>query len=164
MKTQISVEHVTIETQRSFEDVVKAFESQVGSLEVQGWHGVEEATDRNSFEKSLTNFLGPSGFTRFLTVDHGRWMALFGKPCKFMMYTIGNPLIAFTMTKHEIEAGLDVPVRVAIYEHETGETRFVYNTPSSLMSSLKNKDAQYAAIALDNKLEELAESVTGVRA
>jgi len=39
---------------------------------------------------------------RFLTVDHGAWMARVGLKAKARMYTIGNPLIARTMleTRH----------------------------------------------------------------
>jgi len=47
-------------------------------------------------------------------------------------------MIAITMIEHDIEAGLDVPVRLAIYEQPDGKTRLVFNTPSSLMSGLHN--------------------------
>ena len=58
------------------------------------------------------------------------------QPTRFIQYTIGNPMIAITMIEHDIEAGLDVPVRLAIYEHADGRTRLVFNKPSSLMSGL----------------------------
>jgi uncharacterized protein (DUF302 family) len=62
-----------------------------------------------------------------------------GRPTRFILYTIGNPLIAITMIEHHIEAGLDVPVRLAIYEQPDGKTRLVFNRPSSLMSGLGNE-------------------------
>ena len=77
------------------------------------------------------------------------------------MYTIGNPLIAITMMRHDIEAGLDVPVRLAIYEHTDGKTRLVFNKPSSLMSRLRNVAVQDAACRLDAKMMALGETVTG---
>jgi hypothetical protein len=43
------------------------------------------------------------------TVDHGQWASLEGHPHKLKMYIIGNPLVAVTMVRHDIEAGLDVP-------------------------------------------------------
>ena len=64
----------------------------------------------------LLDNAGPSGFTRFLTLDHGEWLTQRGPPAKFLLYTIGNPLIAITMLEHDVEAGLDVPVRLAIYD------------------------------------------------
>ena len=107
--------------------------------------------------------LGPSGFTRFLTIDHGEWVSKQERPARFMMYTIGNPLIAITMMRHGIEAGLDVPVRLAIYEHSDGKTRFVFNKPSSLMSGPQSVAVQDAAYKLDAKLMALGETATGAK-
>jgi hypothetical protein len=46
------------------------------------------------------------------------------------MYTIGNPLIARTMLEHSVAAGLNVPIRILIYEDaESGTTRLVYDLP-----------------------------------
>ena len=81
-----------------------------------------------------------------------------------MMYTLGNPMIAITMIEHDIEAGLDVPVRLAIYEHSDGKTRLVFNTPSSLMSGLGNAAVHSAALKLDAKMIALGEAVTGAKA
>jgi uncharacterized protein (DUF302 family) len=81
------------------------------------------------------------------------------------MYTIGNPLIAMTMLKHEVAAGLNVPVRIMIYEETgSGTTRFVYDLPSSLMSFLGNEQVMNAARKLDEKLIALAVDVTGSEA
>ena len=57
-----------------------------------------------------------------------------------------------------------VPVRLAIYEHADGKTRFVFNKPSSLMSGLRNALVQDAAHKLDAKLMALGEAVTGAKA
>jgi hypothetical protein len=108
--------------------------------------------------------LGPSDFTRFLTIGHGTWLTLQGRPIRFFQYTIGNPLIAITMMRHHVEAGLDVPVRLCIYEHPDGRTRLVYNTPSSLMSGLDEEEVTAAALKLEAKMAALAESITGARA
>ncbi|NYH25969.1 DUF302 domain-containing protein [Paraburkholderia bryophila] len=162
MIKQIQVSQVTISTTRPFDDVIHAFESQVGSLEETDWQQVvSDSSDKGAFEQRINESLGSSGFTRFLTVDHGKWMALQGHPSKFVMYTIGNPFIAITMLRHDVEAGLDVPVRIAIYEHHSGDTRFTYNIPSSLLSGINNPSLHEAALKLDSKLMALAESVTG---
>ena len=73
-------------------------------------------------------------------------------------------MIAITMIEHHIEAGLDVPVRLAIYEHPDGRTRLVFNRPSSLMSGLRNEAVHNAALKLDAKMMALGETVTGVQA
>ena len=67
--------------------------------------------------------------------------------------TIGNPLIARTMVEHDIAAGLNVPVRLMIYEDAASRTtRLAYDLPSSLMSGLQNEKVAAAAKKLDAKL------------
>ena len=159
----IHVEHVTFVTDRPFEAVVAAFEEQVGTLEEVGWDWIPAAAKDNAdFERLVKTHLGPSGFTRFLTIDHGTWVTQQGLPTKFLLYTIGNPLIAITMLRHGIEAGLDVPVRLAIYEDQAGKTRLVFNKPSTLMSGMKSAAVTAAAQKLDAKMLELGTAVTGV--
>ncbi len=101
---------------------------------------------------------------RFLTVDHGAWLARIGLNAKARMYTIGNPLIAQTMLKHDIAAGLNVPVRLMIYEDAANRTtRLVYDLPSSLMIGLQNEMVAAAAKKLDAKLIALAIHATGAQ-
>ena len=165
MIQQITVEHVTFISDRPFDAVLRAFHEQVGSLEETGWAAIPAASaDQRDFERRVRDVLGPSGFTRFLTIDHGEWLTLQGRPTRFIQFTLGNPLIAITMMKHHIEAGLDVPVRLCIYEHSDGKTRLVFNTPSSLMSGLGNEEVKAAALKLDAKMMALAEAVTGSKA
>jgi hypothetical protein len=44
---------------------------------------------RIDFERPVREVLGPSGFTRFLTIDHGDWVSKQERPTRFLMYTIG---------------------------------------------------------------------------
>ena len=99
---------------------------------------------------------------RFLTVDHGAWLKHIGLSAKAKMYTVGNPLVAATMIKFDLEVGLNVPVRLLIYEHTaTGTVRLAYDLPSSLMSRLHNENVAAAARKLDIKLIALAERAAG---
>jgi uncharacterized protein (DUF302 family) len=102
---------------------------------------------------------------RFLTVDHGAWLTRIGLKARARMYTIGNPLIAQTMLKHDIAAGLNVPVRLMIYEEvATRTTRLAYDLPSSLMSGLQNEKVASAAKKLDAKLVALVIQAGGADA
>ncbi len=159
----LNVRHLEYETTRSFEEVVNAFEGAVGTIEDIGWASIPVASkDKADFEARVRDRLGPSGFTRFLTVDHGVWLTLNGQSAQVLMYTIGNPLIAITILKHDIAAGLNVPVRLTIYRHEaSGTTRLGYDLPSSLMIGLGNPAVTDAAEKLDAKLAALAEHATG---
>jgi uncharacterized protein (DUF302 family) len=117
------------------------------------------------FEASVQSRAGSSGFMRFLTVDHGAWLTRIGLKARARMYTIGNPLIAQTMLKHDIAAGLNVPVRLMIYEDAASRTtRLAYDLPSSLMSGLKNRKVTAAGKKLDAKLVALAIHATGADA
>jgi uncharacterized protein (DUF302 family) len=166
MRTTFTVHHNEHVSSRSFEEVVSAFESAVGSVEETGFPALLAATKNvEEFETSVHSREGTSGFMRFLTVDHGAWLARIGLNAKARMYTIGNPLIARTMLEHDITAGLNVPVRLMIYEDALSRTtRLAYDLPSSLMSGLQNEKAAAAAKKLDAKLIALAIHATGAEA
>ena len=100
----------------------------------------------------------------FLTLDHGAWLGIFGNAAKAVMVVLGNPLIAITMIKHDIRVGLNVPVRIYIYEGADGHTRVAYDLPSTLMSGLDDADVTEAARKLDAKLIALAETISGATA
>jgi uncharacterized protein (DUF302 family) len=154
------------DSNRSFADVVAALEAAVGSVENEAFADeVSEARDPSGFEARMHKHESTSGFMRFHTIDHGAWLAALGNSAKARMYTIGNPLIARTMIKHDLGVGLNVPVRIAVYqEPSSGKVRVAYNLPSSLMSALENNDVSEAAQALDAKLIALAEKVSGAKA
>jgi uncharacterized protein (DUF302 family) len=166
MKTTFTVHHNEHVSSRSFEEVVSAFESAVGSVEETGFPALLASTkSAKEFETRVKSREGTSGFMRFLTVDHGAWLARIGLNAKARMYTIGNPLIAQTMLKHDIAAGLNVPVRLMIYEDAASRTtRLAYDLPSSLMSGLQNEKVTAAAKELDAKRIALAVHATGAEA
>jgi uncharacterized protein (DUF302 family) len=97
---------------------------------------------------------------RFLQLDHGGFLKLLGHSGKVKQYTIGNPLIAVTMLRHDVGAALYVPLRVVVYEASDGRTHFAYDRPSSLMDRLDNEELSAAARELDAKLAALVERVT----
>ncbi len=166
MIQELRVQHVVHVTARSYEAVVAAFETAVGSIEEVGWPALPGgARGEGEFRSRIEEHLGPSGFTRFLTLDHGDWLKLYGQDAKVVMYTLGNPLIAVTMLRHDIRAGLNVPVRVVIYRDEaSGTTRLAYDVPSTLMGNIADEACLAAARSLDAKLAALAERVTGTTA
>jgi uncharacterized protein (DUF302 family) len=165
MKQVYQVQHNEHVTRLPFEEVIQAFERAVGSVEGGFPQLIATSRDKAEFERLLREREGPSGFMRFLTADHGAWARLEGMRFRGKMYTIGHPLIAMTMLKHEVAAGLNVPLRIMIYEDPgSGTTRFTYDLPSSLMSVLGNEQVMDAARKLDEKLIRLAVDVTGSEA
>ena len=73
---------------------------------------------------------------------------------------IGNPLIAITMMRHDVTAGLFVPVELLIAEEEDDRSALTYVVPSSLMVVEENEPLRAAALQLDAKLAALAAKVT----
>ena len=161
--TLIHCEHVSA---RSFDEVVAAFRAAVGAGDGEAFRkAVQASTGPGDFETRMRTAEGSSGFILFLEADHGAWMARVGLQARAKLYIIGNPLIARTMIEHEIGVGLNVPVRVLIYEEpRTGTCRLAYDLPSSLMARLKNDMVTKAAKRLDQKLSALAETATGASA
>ena len=166
MIDEFTVRHHEHISARSFDEVIATFEAAVGSVEDGGIEDDAEATRSPSdFAARIRSREGPSGFMRFLTIDHGAWLARNGLIAKARMYTIGNPLIAWTMIKHDLGAGLNVPIRLMIYEEPGSRTvRLAYDLPSSLMSRLSDEEVAAAARKLDAKLGALAELATGAPA
>jgi uncharacterized protein (DUF302 family) len=69
------------------------------------------------------------------------------------------------MLERDIAAGLNVPVRLMIYEDAVSRTtRLAYDLPSSLMSGLQNEKVAAPAKKLDAKLIALAIHATGAEA
>jgi uncharacterized protein (DUF302 family) len=166
MRDESVLIHCEHESERTFDEVVSAFERAVGVADGKAFQRiVATSTDEGDFERRVQAFEGPSGFMRFLDIDHGAWMTRIGLGARCKLYILGNPLIARTMLKHDLGVGLNVPVRVMIYEDQrTGRTRLAYDLPSSLMSRLGNENVTVAAKHLDEKLAELAKIATGAEA
>ncbi|HTW88502.1 MAG TPA: DUF302 domain-containing protein [Candidatus Binataceae bacterium] len=161
--TLVHREHVS---DRPFDAVILAFEAAVGAVDDQVFRAeVKAATGVEDFERRIRAFEGPSGFMRFMQIDHGAWLARIGIAARAKLYILGNPLIARTMMEHDLGAGLHVPVRMMIYEDShSGGCRVAYDLPSSLMARLGNRRLLAAAARLDQKLIALAELISGVSA
>ncbi len=160
---KLQVEYVELVSDLPFEAVVEAFEKATGTVEGSGYsHAVAGAKTTAEFEEIVRKQESASGFMRFLTLDHGAWMKKFeGTTAKAKMYTIGNPLIARTMLRHEMAAGLNVPVRIIIFQDAEKKTRLGYHVPSSLMAAYGNDAVMAACQDLDAKLERLAKTAIG---
>jgi uncharacterized protein (DUF302 family) len=78
-----------------------------------------------------------------------------GSPKKAKQYVVGNPLIAMTMTRHDIRAALYAPLRVLVYEAEDRTTRVEFDQPSSLFGQFDHPEVMSVGLSLDKKLANL---------
>ena len=74
---------------------------------------------------------------------------------------LGNPLIAITMIRHDVTAGLFAPVELLVTDEDGERSSVTYVKPSSLMLVEPNQPLRDAAEALDEKLAALVAKVTG---
>ena len=99
----------------------------------------------------------------FQEFDHGLWTPLFGvgSGLKSKRIILGNPLIGITVLKHDLTAGLAVPVELLLLENEDkASTSLVYQLPSALIAG-PTKDSELLSVAktLDEKLEALVQHI-----
>jgi uncharacterized protein (DUF302 family) len=98
---------------------------------------------------------------KFGEFDHGSWLGIYGIHRRTVRWIFGNPLIAVTMIKHDMTAGLFAPVEMLITEAEGGDVvTLTYLLPSSLMVIEDNVPLRTAAEELDKKVAALVERVT----
>jgi uncharacterized protein (DUF302 family) len=118
---------------------------------------ISEAEYRRLIEE---RFVGKSGFMLFHEIDHGGWLSKFGIHRRMVRWIFGNPLIAITMSRHDLTDGLFSPVEILVTETEDGRgTTITYVRPSSLMVMGNNPPLMQAAAELDKKLDELISGV-----
>ena len=146
---------------KSFDDLVDAVLADVGHEPVPIDDIAKQFSSWESYENEVQSHVGPSGFMLFNTLDHGGWIGKTGIQRKVLRLVIGNPLIAITMLRHDVTAGLFAPVELLLTEEENGTSALTYVVPSSLMVVEPNPPLLQAARELDAKLAALATKVTG---
>lgn len=153
------------ESARSFDDVLERLRQKVPqAMPTEKFpSAVEKAGGFNlaSFERVIKSQVGESGFMLFHEINHSVWLPFYGIHRKVMRWILGNPLIAITMMRHDLEAGLFAPVELLLIDKENGNgSTVIYDLPSSLMVIGSNSPLLQAAQVLDAKLESLVRSAT----
>jgi uncharacterized protein (DUF302 family) len=151
---------VRFDSAKSFDDVVAALLDDVGDTPVPINDFAARFASWDAYQREVQSHVGPSGFILFGTLDHGAWIEKTGINRKVRRVLIGNPLIAITMMRHDVTAGLFAPVELLIVEEEDDRSSLTYVVPSSLMVVEENEPLRAAAVALDAKLAALAAKVT----
>jgi uncharacterized protein (DUF302 family) len=154
------VDHVRLETDKPFEEVVQAFERQLGRFDSDVGKSLIAGGDFEGAKAKIEAMAGPSGFMLFGTTDHGSLLHIVGQKRQAVQYVVGNPLFALEMTQHDIRASLYAPLRVLLYESEEGKTCLEYDKPSSQFGQFGNDRISPVAAMLDKKLEALVAAAT----
>jgi len=151
---------VRYESTKPFGETVDALLADIGNTPVPINDIAAGFDSWESYEREVASHAGPSGFMLFAQLDHGAWVEKAGIGRKTLRVMLGNPLIAITMLRHDLTAGLFAPVELLITSEQDDRSALTYVLPSSLMVVEPNEPLRAAAEALDAKLAALAESVT----
>ena len=151
---------VRYESAKSYDKLVAALLADIGERPVPINDLATAAGSWDAYRKLVESHVGPSGFMLFGLVNHGAWIVKAGIDRKALRVILGNPLIAITMLRHDVTAGLFVPVELLLVEERDGRSSLTYVQPSSLMVIEPNPELLSAAQQLDAKLAALATKVT----
>ncbi|OMC13566.1 hypothetical protein A5735_12160 [Mycolicibacter heraklionensis] len=146
---------------KSYEELVAALFADVGERPVPIDDFPKNHRSWESYRDQVESHVGASGFMLFATFDHGGWIQKAGIDRKVLRVIIGNPLIAITMLRHDVTAGLFAPVELLLVGEENDGSSLIYVKPSSLMVVEPNPALLAAAEELDVKLAALARKVAG---
>lgn len=145
---------------KSYDELVAALLADIGEQPVPINDIAAVGGDWDSYQAAVEKHVGPSGFMLFGAFDHGAWIAKAGIQRRVLRVVLGNPLIAITMIRHDVTAGLFAPVELLVLDEDGSSSSLTYVKPSSLMVVEPNPELLAAAEALDAKLAALAAKVT----
>ena len=149
VRRPVQMEHVAIEATKPFEAVKAALEELVPSLDPV----ISEALRQGDIARAKEALQRGPELAIFSARDHGGLLRIAGLSRKAVQYEIGNPLTATRMTQHRMAAALHAPLRVLLYENETGRAVFEYDRPSSLFGHIGDERVTAVARELDASLE-----------
>ncbi len=144
----LQVEHVKIESTKTFAEVEAALDSTIPRLDP----AITAALTKGDEQRAKELERGSKLFI-FLKRDHGGILQITGRPRKALQYEIGNPLTATRMTRHQLPAALYAPLRVVLYENASGGATFEYDKPSTLFGQFGTEQVTAVGRELDDELE-----------
>jgi uncharacterized protein (DUF302 family) len=159
-ETRFGGVRVRYDSSKSYDELLASLLADIGERPVPINDFATAADSWQSYQQQVEPHVGPSGFMLFGLLDHGAWITKAGIDRKVLRVILGNPLIAITMLRHDVTAGLFAPVELLLVDEGDGRSSLTYIKPSSLMVVDDNPELLSAAQALDAKLAALAEKVT----
>lgn len=151
-RSTIKVQHIRIETDKPYADVIAAIETLPRfdeSIRTRLYSG-----DFQRVTAELTELQAKSGLVIFSAATHGEWLGIRSGRRKAIQYVIGNVLISTQMTAHHLAAGLYAPLRTVVYEG-AGTTTIEYDRPSDLFGQFGDDAILTVALDLDEKFYDL---------
>ncbi|MDR3665114.1 MAG: DUF302 domain-containing protein, partial [Mycobacterium sp.] len=125
---------VRFDSTKTFDELCDALLADIGEKPAQ-ISDLPAVADRDwdGFAAEVGRQAGPSDFMLIHLIDHSSWLRKAGLDRKALRVILGNPLIAITMLRHDLTAGLFAPVELLLLEEDTDRSSLTYVKPSSLM-------------------------------
>ena len=144
----IAVEHLRIESTKSFADVRAALERRVPHLDP----SIVKALNDGDVERANREKKAGPELWIFQVRDHGALLKIVGNERNALQYDIGNPVTASLMTRHQLAAALYPPIRVVLYENDAGHGVFEYDQPATPFGQFGDERVTAVARGLDAAL------------
>ena len=151
---------IRFDSEKRFDEVMGALLADVGEKPLMIDDLPAKFESWESYKAEVESHVGPSGFILFAVLNHGAWIKKVHIQRKVLRLVIGNPLLAITMLRHDLTAGLFAPVELIVIEEDQDRSTVTYVRPSSLMVVETNEPLFAAARELDTKLQALVAKVT----
>jgi hypothetical protein len=148
IKRTVAVEHIHIESAKSFADVRAGLERSVPHLDP----GLVKALADGDVERADREKEEGPELSIFQVRDHGALLKITGKARNTFQYDIGNPVTASLMTRYRLSAALYAPIRVLLYENDAGHGVFEYDQPSTTFGQFGDERVTAVARGLDAAL------------
>jgi uncharacterized protein (DUF302 family) len=150
----ISVDHVTIRSDKSFQEVRAKLETLLPRID----DGIFVLLQYGESDRARRELEAGAPLSIFGQRNHGALLSIAGLERRAVQYDIGNPLTASKMTRHQLSAGLYAPIRVLLREDADGVVAFEYDRPASVFGQFGHDDVDAVAQKLDRDLQAVLEA------
>lgn len=148
----IRVEHVTISSTKSFDDVRAKLETLAPRID----DAIFALVESGDSVRALRRLEALPKLTIFSQRNHGGLLAIAGLKRRCIQYEIGNPLTASKMSRHQLSASMYAPIRVLL--RECDDVAFEFDCPASVFGQFGNEEVDIVAQQLDRDLVVLLEA------
>jgi uncharacterized protein (DUF302 family) len=152
-RNNIQVEHIRIDSDKSYEEVRRALEK-LPKFDDR-FRALLQDGEIVRLRAELKRIQGDAGLVIFSVATHGDWLQIISGKRLAAQYVIGNVLVSTQMTQHKLAAGLYAPLKVILYENEAGTATFEYDLPSTLFGQYGNESVTAVAKELDQKIADV---------
>lgn len=159
MNKLTTILHIAVKVNSDFDSFTHSFEQLAGKITKEDVANI--VSDPQGTYKHIETLQGYQDLIIFSIQDHGMLFNFKGQKRFAKQYLIGNPLIAFSMTQHDLRAGLYAPLKVLVYVNNINETIVEYDRPSDQFGQFNVPEITEVGLALNDKLSKLIDKADG---